>query len=366
MPVSESRSIPASALRLHAGEVQLLAPPEAKEGETTRRRFKLLARTVEPIPDWFYGDLVHDFEGMQHRATIPVDYCHDPDQIIGVGDTFTVTEEGLLIEGELIPFEPTDRASEILHKADAGVPYEASIDFRGPCTFEWIPDGAYTQANGRDYHGPCYLAREWLLRGVAITPNGWDSHTVAELSSPTHDAQIKLFTQGETMPKATAAPASTSAAPAAANAAPAAAAQLTATAQNATPNPAAAAASVGEVGGQRSEVSQTLNAQPSTLNEDPLKKLQQFVSDFGTENGGQWFSEGKSHAEALQLHAAAQAQQLTALQQKNAELEGRIQAAQLGEQTPVAGGTAASATPAAPVDNFTLATQAIAKRMGAK
>jgi len=346
-PPPLAEKIPDAAMRLQAGPVQLLKADKADSKQP--RRFQLLARTVEPILDWYWGALVHDFEGMQVADRIFVDYCHDAAEVLGFGDKFKVDAEGLHIEGQLTPFTAEDRASEVQHKADAGVPYQASIDFRGPTEFEWLSEGSYTQVNGQRVDGPAYIARKWTLRGVAICPLGWDGYTEAQLGRPATESTCTVFSKDESMPAPTAS-AKTATAPATAPAgntpatAPAGDAQLSqgATTSDATPAAAPAAAANGDAAAATPATAAAPGSATLTPT-DAVKQLQQFVADFGAENGGKWFGEGKSHAEALQLHSASLAAQLKAANEANAQLTQKLAASQMGEAAPLSGGGEAPA-----------------------
>lgn len=93
-----------------------------------------------------------------------------------------------------MPYKESDRASEIIHKARAGVPYEASINFGGPgIKVEEVAEGRAAQVNGYQFDGPGIIVREWPLRGVAVCPYGADMNTRSELAQ---DQSIPVtFTQ---------------------------------------------------------------------------------------------------------------------------------------------------------------------------
>lgn len=59
---------------------------------------------------------------------IPIDWNHCDDDAddddIGVADSFTIDDEGLLVGGRRIPFTAQDRASRIIYKGREGVPYQ--------------------------------------------------------------------------------------------------------------------------------------------------------------------------------------------------------------------------------------------------
>jgi hypothetical protein len=64
-------------------------------------------------------------------------------------------------------------------------------------------------------------------------------------------------------------------------------------------------------------------------------ELKRFTEKFGAENGTRWFMEGKTCEQALELHAAALAEQLAAKDKTIAELHQKLAAVPRGEAEPV-------------------------------
>jgi len=169
------RDIPAAACFLAAGEIQ----SARKNPDDRSAALRMVARSGKPIEHPYWGNIVHDLSGVRmHKNRIPVDYCHDPKEIIGYLNHFDGDSGDLVTTGALVPFKDSDRATEILHKMDAGIPYEASINFGGDgIKLEEIAPGQVAQVNGYQFEGPGVIVREWPLRGVAICPYGADMHT---------------------------------------------------------------------------------------------------------------------------------------------------------------------------------------------
>jgi hypothetical protein len=169
------RDIPAAACFLAAGEIQAAR----KNPDDRSASLRMVARSGKPIEHPYWGNIVHDLSGVRlHKNRIPVDYCHDPKEIIGYLNHFDGESGDLVTTGALVPFKDSDRATEVLHKMDAGVPYEASINFGGDgIKLEEIAPGQVAQVNGYQFEGPGVIVREWPLRGVAICPYGADMHT---------------------------------------------------------------------------------------------------------------------------------------------------------------------------------------------
>jgi|SRR6185295_16939349 len=117
------------------------------------------------------------------KPRIPLDYCHDDDEVIGYANKFDTSTGDLVATGALIPYspDPEDRATEIIYKAQQGVPYEASIFFDGPLVVEEVSENATTLVNGAQLSGPITVIRQWTLRGIAVCPHGNDPNTSAAM-----------------------------------------------------------------------------------------------------------------------------------------------------------------------------------------
>jgi hypothetical protein len=167
--------IPAAACTLVVGEFEVGDNgPDAKTAPV-----KLQARSGKPIEHWFWGRVVHDMAGMQlHKPRLPIDYVHDAKEVIGYLNKFEVEGGDLMTSGALVPWKDSDRATEIVHKMAAGVPYEASINFGGDgIKVQELDQGQVESVNGFEFEGPGIIVREWPLRGVAVCPYGADMNT---------------------------------------------------------------------------------------------------------------------------------------------------------------------------------------------
>jgi len=196
--------IPAGACVLAVGEFEL-----GDNGANAKTApVRLVARSGKPIQHWFWGNVVHDLAGMHlHKSRVPIDYVHDSKEIVGYLNKFDRTSGDLVTSGALVPFKDSDRATEIVHKMKAGVPYEASINFGGDgIKIEDVPEGMVAQVNGYQFEGPGIIVREWPLRGVAICPYGADANTesaaLAGANAKTYMAAV--LTAPETAAKETA------------------------------------------------------------------------------------------------------------------------------------------------------------------
>lgn len=179
MPI---KSIPASVFRADGGTS---TAGQQQEGANVAN-YNLVMRTHEPAATKA-GRVVHDFAGMQFQAgtipgRVPLDYRHE--QEIGFADNIKVTEDGLVGVGHVVLDVPKgDPAERVYTMSSAGVPYQVSIDWRGPAHFEDVPEGKSVEVNGRSYDGPLMVARKWTLRGVAMCAQGQDMFTASQLFS---------------------------------------------------------------------------------------------------------------------------------------------------------------------------------------
>jgi len=287
---------------------------------------KMVARTGKPISHWYWGDVVHDLSGMRlDKPKVPIDYCHDSDQILGYLNKFDTGSGDLVCSGAVTPFEETDRATEVIFKQKEGVPYEASINFGGDgIKIEQINEGQLTQVNGFSFEGPGIVIREWPLRGVAICPYGADSNTSTEFSESASDSptiSVTLFSKDNEMKNVTTT----------------AEAQIKAVEAGATALASEAGKPAVELAAIPAEGSKT---PPVEAKSDSAA----FISAFG-DTGARWFLEGKSfqaattefvanqkkaHDDAVTALKAEHTKEVDALKAQVTELTGRLDAVKLG------------------------------------
>lgn len=322
-----NKQVPREALRL-------TVPCEFVKSEAGAKTapVKMLARSGQPIEHWYWGNVIHDMSGMTSKDVIPIDYCHYDQEILGFIDTFDTTAGDLLLSGQLTPFEPTDRASEVLFKTNAGVPYEASINFCGEgILLEEVGRGQVAQVNGYQFEGPGIIVRKWPLRGVAICPYGADGNTNTELKESKDTVSVVYFSKESEMSKTIAAPV--------AEPTPA-----TALATKETPATAAVTKTPAELAAEAAKLAAATPATPAAPAAGADKPGQAFITAFG-DAGARAFLEGKSfeataaefiatekkaHADAVTALNAAHKVETDALSAKVTELTGRLDGLKLG------------------------------------
>ncbi|MGC3968942.1 MAG: hypothetical protein QM775_16695 [Pirellulales bacterium] len=270
------------AFRFEAAAPEI-TPAEGGDAERPRGKIKMFSRSAKPVEHpWWWAPVVHDFAGMKHKPSIPIDYRHDDRQDMGYLNVFNVTPEGLTCEGELIAFKPDDRAAECLYKGPKGVPYSASIDFDGPMRLEDVPNGMSAVVNGQTFQGPLIVVREWTLFGVALCLYGADTDAASQFNK-------RGLGSAQLQKEGTAVDGNDKGAPASA-------------------------------------------AEAAEWHKKSRDELQKFVGKFGAENGAKWFGEGKTYAEALELHTEALGTQLTAANKATEDANAKLAAVKLGEE----------------------------------
>lgn len=160
-------------------EIKLSAAlPVALAGRADEvRTFKGTANSGKPFG---YGgtQTVVDFEGLWHKASVPVLLEHSPVKMAGVC-RLSVTADGLIAEGSLLSNE---FGTQIAEAADQGFPWEMSVYVQAE-SFEMLEAGASLTVNGGEVHGPAVVMRRCTVREVSFTAVGVDSETEAVVLS---------------------------------------------------------------------------------------------------------------------------------------------------------------------------------------
>lgn len=319
---TETQTIPTGAMRFDVGPCEFGESGKGKEDKTIPVRIK--ARDGGIVNHWYWGRVVHDMAGMElHKESLPIDYVHFADEVIGYLDNFDVSSGDLVCEGALVPFADGDRVDELVHKSRAGVPYEASISYDGPLRIEQLDTGTKAEVNGRTVEGPLMVFRQWSLRGVAICPYGADRNTKTQL------------TQGDEMPVTIISEESSSMSMFKRKKAEESdAAELTAESKTqAESQPETDGAETDATDAQLDPTAGQLSDKPAGESDQAAGEQaakpdgQKFLDAFGPQ-GGVWFAEGKTFDEAQKLFA-------NGLKAQNEKLEERLASIDRGEKTPV-------------------------------
>ena len=136
--------------------------------------FEAIILSGEAVDDW--ERFVIDLSSINfHKPRLTVNYNHNDELIIGYGENFQVTPEGLKSTGKLVAGTFAD---EIVKLARQGVPFEASIEFeRSNAVITQVGAEASTVVNGRTYQGPISVYSQVPLVAYAICSCGADKYT---------------------------------------------------------------------------------------------------------------------------------------------------------------------------------------------
>jgi hypothetical protein len=307
------REVPAEALTFEACSFEV-----GNNGDGSKTApLRIMARGGAPIDHGFWGKVAHDMSGMRLKGgRVPVDYNHNPNEVIGYLNHFDISDGNLRCSGALVPYKDQDRATEVAFKANAGVPYEASIFFGGgDVVIEELCEGDVAEVNGAKMSGPGVIFREWPLRGVAVCPYGADQNTSAEMSEKTFtvrtcgpivdddfqdkDKENEMSQEQEAE--------------------------------------AARVAAVEAASKAEAEAAAKLAADAAAVEAERAKKPGlRFIEAFGREQGGAWFAEGVDFEEAQKLFNADLKAKYEIAVKENAELKARLQAVSIAGATPAA------------------------------
>ncbi len=316
--------VPLEALRF-AAAIEVGEPGEATEEKNVP--ITITARSGQAAETPWWGRAVHDMAGMStERDSIPIDYCHRDDEILGYADDFVAADAALTVSGELTLFEEDDRASEIISKRRRGVPYQASINFAPyGLVIEQVGEGASAEVNGFEFAGPGVIFRKWILRGVAICPYGADGDTDVELSASDRLVGLTyLQPQSKTHMSATA-----TADPPVKKTDAEIAAEKKAADEKAAADKVAAdkkAADEKVAADKAAADKQATDAAAIAVGATAMAAQgKRFMTAFG-QQGAVWFAEGRSFEEAQTLFSAHAVETIKNLQADNAKLKTQLTA----------------------------------------
>lgn len=314
---------PKDACRFAAGEVIV----ESNGDGSKSTKFSMVARSGRPIEHPYWGRVVHDLSGMSmERNRVAIDYNHDATQPIGYANKFNIDNGDLEVSGALTPVDSNDAASRVLAQAEAGVPFEASINFGGSgIQVEQVPEGESTEVNGYEFEGPGCVVRKWPLRGIAVCLYGADQYTSTEFSEENESVNIQYVEKSEMSLEDKEREI----------------ANLVGESKEAELEAAPAEEVVEEIKAEAESVEDVEAEAKDEVEAEAVEEVAveaveaefsgaKFMETFGREAGAIYFAEGKSYAEAMQCH-------FEALKAENEELRSKVElgASLGGEEAPV-------------------------------
>ena len=164
------------------GGIRLEAAAETEEGKPKLRRFGMTAYTGNAmvLEGWQYPVVV-DLAGLRvTKKSRPILKDHNHSQIVGHTDEIAVSERSLEVAGVISGVGAI--AQEVVTTSDNGFPWQASLGASADKVV-FIGEGKKTQANGREFTGPLYVARKSTLGEISFVALGADDDTSARVAA---------------------------------------------------------------------------------------------------------------------------------------------------------------------------------------
>lgn len=192
-------------------------------------KFNFIAYNGNPVSVTDHGfdhPLVYDIESMIGNQKNPVLYRHKEE----VGHTVSINKPGnKQVTGQGLVSIPNSRSAEITDGMKNGFPYQGSLGLDVKTKYiSFTPEGKTLVANGREYPGPIYLAKNTRIREVTLTVFGRDEETSFEFLNEAE--RMRIHNEALRINNEEGTPATTPSTPAA----PSTPAKVTATATSAT------------------------------------------------------------------------------------------------------------------------------------
>lgn len=182
------KSFPAEAFRFFA-TAELDAPTDSGV-----RRFEGVAYSGEVITDHWLAPVAFDLSTISIPTPLPVLYCHEHEEAVGVVDSAEVGD-GVKLLGAL--FSDVDEcAKSISDKADRGFPWGLSLGII-PGSIEEVSPGVSYSLNGRNFTGPLTVFKNARVREVSFCSVAADQRTSTSVFSADSD-QLSIEVQSMT------------------------------------------------------------------------------------------------------------------------------------------------------------------------
>lgn len=125
-----------------------------------------------------------DLRGLETPPSIPCLINHDDSIESTLGSTDTITNNGSSLELAGAVTGKSVLAKTVLEQADGGHSWQASVGCDvDPSTLETVAAGRTTRVNNRSITGPCYVARNAILKEISVVSSGAAKVTSVNLSA---------------------------------------------------------------------------------------------------------------------------------------------------------------------------------------
>lgn len=156
----------------------------AGDGEPTDgpKKFSVQVYNGGPLQvnRWDYP-VVIDLQGMKARKNVIANLDHNREQ--RVGHVTEVANDGSKVVLAGLASAATEYRDEVVNSANAGFPWEASIEAMPTQESDFVGDKQKVTVNGREFTGPLYVARKSELYGFAFLSRGADSNTKVKIAA---------------------------------------------------------------------------------------------------------------------------------------------------------------------------------------
>ncbi len=159
------------------------------EGGGGGNNFRILAYTGKIIKKhWFWGNMAIDLAGLKfYKKRLAVLEEHFKQSRIGFTTKQEIKDE-VRVEGE---FLDNDNAQQMKKDIQAGFPMEASF-YCPPSIIEHVLEGATTKVNGHVMRGPGAVFREAIVKEVSMCVFGLDTNTKSSAFAAEGNQEIKF------------------------------------------------------------------------------------------------------------------------------------------------------------------------------
>lgn len=172
-------------------DIEAVEPDDRRKQRT--RRFEMVAYTgaAMTIGKWPHP-IVVDLAGLDcggGMVPILLDHKTDSQHVLGQTAEIRVVNNELIVSGAILGVSAATREAVAL--ADGGFKWQASIGAQIVSgTTEFIPPGRTGTANGKSYPGPCYIARQAVLKEISFVAVGADGQTRARIAAQAFEAWL--------------------------------------------------------------------------------------------------------------------------------------------------------------------------------
>lgn len=159
------------------------------DGDKKGEQFRIIGYTGGIMKGhWLWGNLALDLKGMKFaKKRTPVLEEHFTGRRIGFSTTQDIKDQ-VIVEG---PFLDNDDAQKLKADMLKGFPMEASM-YIPPAIVEHVKEGASVKVNGHTLRGPGTVFRQCTIKEVSMCVFGADTNTRSSVCSDVDNQKVKF------------------------------------------------------------------------------------------------------------------------------------------------------------------------------